>query len=58
MKWEPWFAWFPVYTLSGSLVWMTLIMRRWNTNINFRIIDTYDCGDYDGAWEYQKKDDA
>lgn len=53
MKWEAWFAWRPVQTLSGRWVWLRTIERRWNPNINFRILAAWDPGDYDGAYEYR-----
>jgi hypothetical protein len=52
-KWAPWFAWYPVTTLGGRSVWLRRIERRWNAETNFRILTSWDPGDYDGAWEYR-----
>jgi hypothetical protein len=51
-EWHDWFAWHPVNTVCGSFVWLETARRRWNPNINFRIIDPLDTGDFDGGWQY------
>ncbi len=28
-EWEPYFAWFPLFTLEGNWVWMQNVYRRW-----------------------------
>jgi hypothetical protein len=53
MKWEKWFAWYPVETIGHHWAWLKTVGRRWNWKMNFRIIDPYDPGDYDGGWEYR-----
>jgi hypothetical protein len=50
--WQPWFAWYPVKTQDGYRVWLETVFRKWNYEKNFRIIDPYDPGDYDGGWDY------
>lgn len=52
-EWHQWFAWLPVDTECGNRVWMESVERRWNVKKNFRVIDPYDPGDYDGGWDYR-----
>lgn len=50
--WRPWFAWHPVET-GDHTAWLEFVSRRWNPELNFRIIDWCDPGDYEGGWEYE-----
>ena len=29
-QWQPWFAWYPVLTKQGVLVWLEIVYRRWD----------------------------
>jgi hypothetical protein len=49
---EVWFAWHPVVTKQRKLAWFRKVVRVWNPRARFSIIDPYDLGDYEGAWEY------
>lgn len=41
--WEPWFAWYPVTSISGNRKWLTRINRRLVTIPRFS--STYQYGD-------------
>jgi len=51
-QWHSWWAWHPVRTKEGVLVWLEPVQRRWNPDTNLRIIDPYDRGEYEGGYEY------
>jgi hypothetical protein len=52
-QWRKRFAWLPVKTLDGFTACLEQVERRWNPEINFRIIDARDPGYCDGGWEYR-----
>ena len=45
-----WFAWYPVRTKQGSIVWLLYVNRHWNDELNPWGYDAY--SGYDGGWEY------
>jgi hypothetical protein len=54
LHWHLWFAWYPVWTDDGLIIWLEKVRRRWDTERNFRIYDAYDPGMYEGGWQYQE----
>lgn len=52
-QWRPWFAWHPVRTLGGKLVWMKKVERYWNPKVDMWMIHPDDRGEYRGGWEYR-----
>ena len=50
-KWELWFAWKPVYKLTGERVWLRWLSRKpaENPGGNYTFLGVK-CGD--GVWEY------
>lgn len=55
--WQETFLIFPT-EIKNQLVWLETVERRWNPNKNFRCIDHYDPGEYDGGWDYRLKEPA
>lgn len=53
-EWHHWFAWHPVETESGQIVWLETILRRWDASQNFRVIEACDPGEFDGGWSYKE----
>ena len=52
--WHKWFAWHPVKTLGGRMIWLRSVERKFNPNGGaFSIVDVYDHGDFYGAFEYR-----
>lgn len=49
-QWNPWYAWFPVRTLT-SWVWLEYVQRRWQPNLYC----TFECGMIltEGGYEYR-----
>lgn len=52
-EWREWFAWHPATTDDGLCCWLEPVLRRWDQDRNFSIIDAYDSGAYDGGWQYK-----
>ncbi len=52
-QWRPWFAWHPIRTLGGKLVWMKKVERYWNPMTNLQSVHPEDRGEYAGSWEYR-----
>ena len=52
MKWAPWFAWHPVRTIGGRLVWLRRIERAWDKDLNWWG-DASGYAGTDGGWSYR-----
>lgn len=52
--WHRWFAWHPVTSNEGVFLWLTHVERKWDERANFRVIDAYDPGAYEGGWLYRE----
>jgi len=47
-----WFAWHPVETECGALVWLERVRREWDANRALSCIHPDDRGEYVGGWRY------
>lgn len=51
-RWTPWYAWYPVRTLSGKFAWLKTVERRFNPDL-LPWCDSYGYSGYDGDYEYR-----
>jgi hypothetical protein len=51
-RYHRWFAWHPVVTKDGFVVWLAPVYRKWDSKKYLTCIDPYDLGEYEGGWDY------
>jgi hypothetical protein len=53
LEWHRWFAWRPVRTLGGRLVWWKFVDRRWDMDGGYWHDDFSGYTQPSGGWEYR-----